>query len=393
VRLINLFKSIRDERPWRPRRIISNLGGWVAEENRRLGWHAAQRGPIYFAQSEPRVHISRAAFQFIGSPTLKESPIGFTPERFWREPAQFTCLLRNAYLYSQDGAIRTQWNDPINELAPNWEDRLPYVMGTRRDVEFNLRPRIVVSGLSTVIAVPGCDSYYHWLLQAVPRLLNVMEHVPFLERIYIPASTSIDQIDFLVSLGVERSRLYRIEGRTRYFFHQLLVSSIPGTGGAVSGWALDVLRQLVHSHAVRSASRNIYLLRGGRRRRIKNEAEVIKICESMGFEIVDGSSLTIRKQIEVLSTAENVVGAHGAALTNVVFSQGARILEVFPPNNIVSDCYSHLSEKAGSHYFWSVSGGMLADENGDFGVDVEHFKPMLYDFLNESDRSPALQRV
>ena len=69
----------------------------------------------------------------------------------------------------------------------------------------------------------------------------------------------------------------------------------------------------------------------------------MEVLSKYGFIKLDLESLSVAEQAELFSSAEVIIAAHGAALTNITFCQpGTRILEIFPPNYIM-------------HFFWAVS--------------------------------------
>jgi hypothetical protein len=80
--------------------------------------------------------------------------------------------------------------------------------------------------------------------------------------------------------------------------------------------------------------RNIYLTREDLRRSIKNEREIVQLVQSKGFEIIDPAALSIREQISLFSEAKLVIAPHGGAITNMIYSKEASLLEVMPRERI-----------------------------------------------------------
>jgi len=73
----------------------------------------------------------------------------------------------------------------------------------------------------------------------------------------------------------------------------------------------------------------IYLRRGDvSERRVLNEDEVVSYLESNGgYQAVDPGGLTYGGQVRLFASASSVVGMHGGALTNLLFSSGPSVLE------------------------------------------------------------------
>lgn len=97
--------------------------------------------------------------------------------------------------------------------------------------------------------------------------------------------------------------------------------------------ALGLLAQAtlsLHSRADRRAptGSQVLVLRGAGRRRLHAENQLSRILQQRGFEVYAPTSSTpLEEQIRVFRTAELVVAATGAALTNLVFMRpGSRVI-------------------------------------------------------------------
>jgi capsular polysaccharide biosynthesis protein len=76
-----------------------------------------------------------------------------------------------------------------------------------------------------------------------------------------------------------------------------------------------------------------------------------------GFDSVDCGKMSVQEQAEVFGSAEVVVGAHGAALTNLVFCRpGTRVVELFSPA-YVNPCYRDLCVAAGLRHAAVIGNG------------------------------------
>ncbi|MBZ9795690.1 glycosyltransferase family 61 protein [Mesorhizobium sp. ES1-4] len=92
------------------------------------------------------------------------------------------------------------------------------------------------------------------------------------------------------------------------------------------------LRMLVDSPVV-PPNRRIYLTRDGAYspRFVRNEAETQLLFKNAGFEIVNPTSMTFPKQVELFASAKVIAGNHGSALVNMIFARsGAQIIDLMP---------------------------------------------------------------
>lgn len=65
--------------------------------------------------------------------------------------------------------------------------------------------------------------------------------------------------------------------------------------------------------------RKIFLSRRNTYRRPYNDTEVEDLAKSMGYEIINTGTLSIKEQAELFHSADIIVAPTGASLTNVLF--------------------------------------------------------------------------
>ena len=107
------------------------------------------------------------------------------------------------------------------------------------------------------------------------------------------------------------------------------------------------------------ASRRLYLTRGDvpRTRRFVEEPDLWPHLEKRGFARLDPGSISVQEQINIFSEAEVVVAPHGAALTNVTFSQpGVRVLEMFAASYVHLGLWA-ICQAVGADYRYLVADG------------------------------------
>jgi capsular polysaccharide biosynthesis protein len=114
------------------------------------------------------------------------------------------------------------------------------------------------------------------------------------------------------------------------------------------------------------------------RRRLSNRSELTRVLSGLGFDEYIVEDLTHQEQIELFSGADVVVGAHGAGLTNVLFSKETKVVELFPYPWIPYPHYFYLCESLGHPYRW-VWG---ETEEANSYPHPEHFRVDVNDVLN-----------
>src|SRR6185312_9036773 len=90
-----------------------------------------------------------------------------------------------------------------------------------------------------------------------------------------------------------------------------------------------------------------FVHRVGASRGLINEAEVLDFFRNLGWAIIDTETLTMAQQIQLFANAKQVCALHGAALTNLLWSNpGCRVLELVP-QNFLNGVYEGIAEALG----------------------------------------------
>jgi len=72
---------------------------------------------------------------------------------------------------------------------------------------------------------------------------------------------------------------------------------------------------------------------------VDNFDEVLGLLEDKGFKIINPGETSLHKQVEIFSKADIIVGPHGGALMNIIFSTNSTLIELFQ------------DEESNNHYF------------------------------------------
>jgi capsular polysaccharide biosynthesis protein len=109
-------------------------------------------------------------------------------------------------------------------------------------------------------------------------------------------------------------------------------------------------------------------------RRVSNKADLEKILGKHGFETIFAEDLPYAEQIKLLSQVKNIIGIHGAGLTNLLFSDipAIRCLEILPGSYVYPHYYWML-QMTGAERYDAITGSEL-DPNTNFTVDPAAFE-------------------
>ncbi len=117
------------------------------------------------------------------------------------------------------------------------------------------------------------------------------------------------------------------------------------------------------------------LIRG---RTIINIDEIISLLKQYEFEIIDSDDFSLNEQIDIFSSAETIIGIHGAGLTNMIYRypEKCTLIEIFPPD-MTPTHYYWLSKELGFNY--NAVLGVEGDRNS-FSVNKNQFEITIKSF-------------
>jgi len=209
-------------------------------------------------------------------------------------------------------------------------------------------PRTRLSG--EFILLPS-NGYYHWLIEDLPVFLKSLA-VARKARVIMPNNAAPYVREFV---GLIDNEILQIGSPVRVE-RLIMTGKTAGMGSPVAGLTphpadVSILREFFRKFFEPGlCDRRLYLSRMGRGRSPANENELQSRMEKMGFEVFDGSDMSLRSQVALFSRASRVIGLHGAALSNIVWTpEGVDVCEIFSSGYMPS-CYSALTAMRRGRY-------------------------------------------
>lgn len=186
-------------------------------------------------------------------------------------------------------------------------------------------------GSAILLRKRGDANYGHWMVEALPKLWAA-ETVANIDICVIPERSGPMKAVMKTALRLSSANNYEIlehKDEEVIFFKQLLfVDGLTIHGSYMSPRVFSKTDQLAPTLP---NTRKLFVSRKGLPRNISSESEISEALLSAGFEIVFPGKQSLEEQIEVFSSASDVVGVMGAAMTNIMFCQpGTRIVNLAP---------------------------------------------------------------
>lgn len=181
------------------------------------------------------------------------------------------------------------------------------------------------------------SNYYHYLTEALPRLVWYREHLEARDGVVVTPLDQSFQRQFMELLGVPAQRLVPVDETCRRFprvhYLQPFQESMAVRPEAVVP-VRDRVRAALGLGDGPAPGRRLYVSREGATRCVVNEDELVAALAPLGFERIVCGRLTVAEQVRTFAEAAIVVGAHGANLANILFMRGGTVVELMPQSYI-----------------------------------------------------------
>jgi len=269
-------------------------------------------------------------------------------------PPQYLICLPNAKCYG-GGFVQIHNGQFLVESA--W--RLNPFLGSESYKTWFRRHRVRLEGDYYHLRTFWGSNYGHWLYEDLPRLLSALPYLPEKIKFLVPDNIESWRLESLYALGIEESQFHRIQSYMEADCERLWFATELGSSREfyTSPDVVQKLRQLLLNHAAQFANgedggelptgERIFISRSGVGiKRLVNEDELIEIAEKLGFTIVAPEKYSFLEQIKIFQNANVVVGAFGAALTNILFAK---------PNAIVVDLQDDIPVACPRVWYWKMA--------------------------------------
>jgi capsular polysaccharide biosynthesis protein len=225
----------------------------------------------------------------------------------------------------------------IFDIRRNWR---------RHRLNNRSRPYVVIHDAWT-------ENYYHWLTQALPRLIMVQQTgQPY--TLLLPENHNQKfHSDSLALLGV-KDWVVLPTGRLYYTIENLWYPGHDIQVGDLNYQLMAVLSEKLRCANGSNGSGRLFIHRTNvEQRKLVNENEVLTVFRSFGFRIVQLELLPFKEQICLLAGTSILAGVHGAGLANMMFMpRGSTVLELTTRIDIENLYYYSLSDVYQHRYYY-----------------------------------------
>lgn len=197
------------------------------------------------------------------------------------------------------------------------------------------------------------NNYFHWLTEALPKLVVAMD-LGFMPTVMLPSHyQSLYQYRSLALLGI-KYQLFREE--IVIAKNVILPNRLAPYSAQYNPSIMRRLAQLLKDPVnlnVNFGSRLYVSRKNATRRKVVNEDDVMLTLSHFGFKTVLLEDLCLDEQIAIMHNASAVVSIHGAGLTNIIFCQpGTNVLELCLENQTLDKCFFNLANAMDLNYYY-----------------------------------------
>lgn len=213
----------------------------------------------------------------------------------------------------------------------------------------------VTRKLSEAIFVGHSQSWYHFIVDILPRYLEIPNNLKHLQVI-LPKNVYENLLEILRSCGFTKfTHVSPFEGILIEKLHTFVdqnefinIETKPQIDRLLR--LREVLTQIDSSWSKPEKRINKLLIVRPKNvfRKIENMPEIISYLETLGFKSVSPELLSFKQQKELFQNADVIVGESGAALTSLIFCKpSTKVYEIHNHGKNNSNFWRHFSENLG----------------------------------------------
>ena len=217
----------------------------------------------------------------------------------------------------------------------------------------------VLKGRTLVLAGTWSAEFFHFFTETLGKLYVFLSQsdLSSIDTIVVDGSSKRFVSEVFSHLGL-RERLFQVPS-----VPLLIEDAFLPSYAQHCGWLsreLDEYLNAAFANVPAGAERRIYLA-GRKNRRPINEREISERLKANGFFILNPEEFSLIDQISFFKGAEMIIAPHGGALTNMIFSERLKLLELFG-HTYVNACYSAIARLKSFDYSYFVSENALASD-------------------------------
>jgi capsular polysaccharide biosynthesis protein len=222
--------------------------------------------------------------------------------------------------------------------------------------------------------------YFHWLLDCLPRLLNISKIDDSHDSVIILRPEVANQSFVKETLDLLGYKYFiKEDKKINIKCHELIVANhCATTTGNYNDIVIKELRSVFLkkiSPKNSSIKKWVYISRDkSSRRKANNETELVNMLLTLHVEIHYFEEYSFLKQMDIIANTDYLISIHGASLTNMLFmKENTHIIELRNKLDTHSNCYFSLASALDINYHYLLNEGTS---------DIPHFANLIIDIAS-----------
>ncbi len=346
MRLSNLVNRLN---PSAPKGLIASADEWV-----RI--RAAAVHQLRHPQPQAWVKEVFAAddhFNLLDYPLPPTPGEEFTSVRWTASGPSRLFYMQGARILGDEGAVISPDNRVFADFTlPPADDWREHACFKRRRIP----PVQTLKGWYATVAWPESKFFFHWMIEALPRMAVLGESAEVLDGLFVPSPLQNYHRESLAQLGFGPDKLIPLSPDAHFQPEHLFVPQAFAMYNPPR-WVPEWFKRSylpapdAPTTTTSPSCKRIYISRADApMRQVANETAVAAMLARHGFSSVRLSEHAFSEQARIFNDADVIVGPHGAGLSNLVFCrEGTTVIEVLPPR-WMAPCFMTLAFAARCRY-------------------------------------------
>ncbi len=227
------------------------------------------------------------------------------------------------------------------------------------------------------------NNYFHFFFDIIPKIYLTKKKIKNKINFYYVSAPKKWQIIIFKILGIAESKLINSSKNKHIFANQIICLDHPWYHKGfiqdqvkrIPEWVVFINRKIFLKKSSKfKCSKKIFLDRSSSKFnhcQIFNQRRVNKWVKKNNLSIYKPEKLSFKKQVYLFKKASVILGAHGAAFTNIIFCRpGTKIIEIIPANHPNRKC-ERVSKILKLKYFRIVTKPDDSNKNFPFRIHLE----------------------
>ena len=301
---------------------------------------------------------------------------------------------KNYYFYKiKNARIYTDNNENVAVIKNNFI--LPFVSfqqknGNLKKIKYNSVLRIgtpsfvrkIEGKVFNLCQGDSGNNFFHFLFDIVPKIYLLTLKIDLKKINYFYVSDPKKwQIKIFKILGIGEEKLLSSKKNNHIFAEEIYAVDHPWYDKGyiqenvkkIPKWVIQKNREFFWDNSKQKFKNKIFLDRSKSKYnhcQINNLNDIKNLVLRKNFKLCKPENLSFKKQINLFKSSSVVIGAHGAAFSNIIFCKsGTKIIEIIPADHPNRKC-ERISKILSLRYFRIKTKPNNSDANYPFKIDL-----------------------